>query len=129
MIQRFPDKLSSSFSRITTVDLGTSLLVFVAGHVGMPPEGPPRVVAENFEEEVRLCFENIAIALADVNGTLKDLVKINCFLTSVDDYPTYTKVRDRLLAGALPASATVIVAGLLVNARLEIDGTAVVKKS
>lgn len=129
MIQRFPDKLSSSFSRITTVDLGTSLLVFVAGHVGMPPEGPPRVVAESLEEEVRLCFENIAIALADVKGTLKDLVKINCFLTSVDDYPTYTKVRDRLLAGALPASATVIVAGLLVNARLEIDGTAVVKKS
>jgi enamine deaminase RidA (YjgF/YER057c/UK114 family) len=128
VIQRFPDRLSKSFSRITTLDLGSSLLVFVAGNVGVPPEGPALVVAEKFEDEVRLCFENIAIALAEVNGVLTDLVKINAFLKSAADYPVYNSVREELLAGALPASATVIVADLLVNARLEIDGTAVVKK-
>lgn len=129
MIERFGDKFSTSFSNLTTVDLGDKLMIFVSGQVGMPPEGPPRVVAESFEEEARLCFGNVELALARANATLKDLVRINAYLTSKDDYPVYDSVRKALLSGIPPASATVIVAGLLANAHLEIDAIAVVQKS
>jgi len=128
MVERFPDKFSSGFSSVTTVDIGHSLLVFVSGHVGMPLEGPPRVVATNFEEEARLCYANIAQSLAKVGGSLKDLVRITAFLTDEDDYPVYAAVRQDLFQGAPPASASVMVAKLLVNARLEVDGVAVVAK-
>jgi 2-iminobutanoate/2-iminopropanoate deaminase len=129
VIERFPDKFSTSFSNITTIDLGSKLMIFVSGQVGMPPEGPPRVVAESFEEEARICFGNVALALARAGGTLKDLVRINAYLTRAEDYPAYDLVRKALLSGAPPASATVIVAALLANARLEIDATAVIEKT
>jgi 2-iminobutanoate/2-iminopropanoate deaminase len=128
VVERFPDKFSSGFSSVTTVDIGHSLLVFVSGHVGMPLEGPPRVVAGTFEEEARLCYANIAQSLAKVGGSLKDLVRITAFLTHADDYPVYASVREDLFQGAPPASASVMVAGLLANARLEVDGVAVVGK-
>jgi 2-iminobutanoate/2-iminopropanoate deaminase len=128
VVQRFPDKFSSGFSSVTTVDIGHSLLVFVSGHVGMPLEGPPRVVAGTFEEEARLCYANIAQSLAKVGGSLKDLVRITAFLTREEDYPVYASVREELFQGAPPASASVMVAALLVNARLEVDGIAVVAK-
>jgi 2-iminobutanoate/2-iminopropanoate deaminase len=128
VVQRFPDKFSSGFSSVTTVDIGNSLLVFVSGHVGMPLDGPPRVVAGTFEEEARLCYANIAQSLAKVGGSLKDLVRITAFLTREEDYPVYATVREELFRGAPPASASVMVAALLVNARLEVDGIAVVAK-
>ena len=128
MIRRFPVAFSTSFSNLTTVDLGTKLLLFVSGQVGMPPGGPPRVMAETFEEEARLCFRNVELALAEASGSLEDLVRINAYLTCAEDYPVYDAVRKELLSHAAPASATVIVAALLANARLEIDATAVIEK-
>jgi 2-iminobutanoate/2-iminopropanoate deaminase len=129
VIRRFPIAYSTSFSNLTTVDLGTKLLLFVSGQVGMPPGGPPHVVAETFEEEARLCFRNVELALAQGNGLLKDLVRINAYLTRAEDYPVYDAVRKELLSRAAPASATVIVAALLANARLEIEATAVIEKT
>lgn len=129
MIQRFPAKFSSSFSSLTTVDLGTKLMLFVSGQVGMPPGGTPPVVAKDFEEETRLCFRNVELALEQSGGSLKDLVKINAYLTSAEDYPVYDSIRQELLGAAPPASATVIVAGLLANAHLEIDAVAIVDKA
>jgi 2-iminobutanoate/2-iminopropanoate deaminase len=129
MIERIADKFSASFSNAVITDLGSALLIFIAGQVGMPAEGPPRVVAESFEEEARLCYRNVELALISAGATLKDLVRITAFLKSAEDYPVYDKVRNTALAGALPASATVIVADLLVNARLEVEAVAVLKKS
>jgi enamine deaminase RidA (YjgF/YER057c/UK114 family) len=128
MIQRFADKFSTSFSAVTTLDTGDKILLFVSGQVGMPPEGPPRVVASTFEEEARQCFRNVESALVRAGASLKDLVRINAYLTSAADYPLYDAVRKELLSAAPPASATVIVAGLLANARLEIDGIAAIAK-
>jgi 2-iminobutanoate/2-iminopropanoate deaminase len=63
-----------------------------------------------------------------VGATLKDIVRITVYLTDAKDYPVYDKVRQETFAGAPPSSSTVIVAGLLANARLEVDAIAVIKK-
>jgi 2-iminobutanoate/2-iminopropanoate deaminase len=118
MITRIADRFSASFSNAVITDLGNSLLIFIAGQVGMPEDGPPRVVAASFEEEARLCYRNVELALISAGATLKDVMRITAYLKSADDYPVYDKVRNAAFAGALPASATVIVANLLVNARL-----------
>jgi enamine deaminase RidA (YjgF/YER057c/UK114 family) len=60
-------------------------MVFVSGQVGMPPKGPPGVVTENFDEEARLCFRNVELALEQANATLTDLVRINVYLTRKED--------------------------------------------
>jgi len=43
------------------------------------------------------------------------------------DYPAWNKVRKATFHGALPASSTIGIQALLVNARMEIDTVAVIK--
>ena len=52
---------------------------------------------------------------------MKDVVRITCYLTDLADYPIYSKARAAAFKDNPPASATVQVAGLLVNAKIEID--------
>ena len=57
---------------------------------------------------------------------LSDIIKITAFITDLDAYPEYAKVRLELFGDHLPSSATVQVAGLLVGAQIEIDAIAFV---
>jgi enamine deaminase RidA (YjgF/YER057c/UK114 family) len=57
---------------------------------------------------------------------MSNVIKINAFVTRLDDYSEFAKVREEVFAGNLPASATVQVAGLLVGAQIEIDAVAFV---
>lgn len=128
MIQRIADGFSDSFSKAVVVPMGEYSLVLISGQVGHPPEGPVKVTAEPFEEEAKLCMGNVERALKKAGATLKDVVRVTVYLTDVErDYPAWAKVRKATFAGALPASSTVGIKGLLVNARMEIDTIAVVK--
>jgi 2-iminobutanoate/2-iminopropanoate deaminase len=128
MIQRIADGFSDSFSKAVVVPMGEYSLVFISGQVGHPPEGPVQVTAEPFEEEAKLCMGNVERALKKAGATLKDVVRITTYLTDAErDYPAWAKVRKATFEGALPASSTVGIKALLVNARMEIDTVAVIK--
>jgi 2-iminobutanoate/2-iminopropanoate deaminase len=127
MIRRIPNAFSNSFSNVTIVPMGEYSTIYVAGQVGHPPSGPVKVTAESFEEEAKLCFGNIRLGLEKAGASLKDVVRITAYLTNLGDYPAYARVREETFKETLPASSTVQVAGLLVNARLEVDAIAVIK--
>jgi len=128
MIERIADGFSDSFSKAVVVPVGEYSLVFISGQVGHPPEGPVKVSAEPFEEEAKMCMGNVERALKKAGATLKDVVRITTYLTDVErDYPAWNKVRKATFQGALPASSTVGIKALLVNARMEIDTVAVIK--
>jgi 2-iminobutanoate/2-iminopropanoate deaminase len=128
MIQRIADGFSDSFSKAVVVPMGEYSLVFISGQVGHPPDGPVKVTAEPFEEEAKMCMGNVERALKKAGATLKDVVRITTYLTDVErDYPAWAKVRKATFEGALPASSTVGIKALLVNARMEIDTVAVIK--
>ena len=128
MIERIADGFSDSFSKAVVVPMGDYSLVFISGQVGHPPEGPVKVSAEPFEEEAKMCMGNVERALNKAGATLKDVVRITTYLTDVErDYPAWNKVRKATFQGALPASSTVGIRALLVNARMEIDTVAVIK--
>ena len=128
MIQRIADEFSDSFSKAVIVPMGEYSLVFICGRVGHPPDGPVMVSAEPFEEEAKMCMVNVERALKKAGATLKDVVRITTYLTDVErDYPAWNKVRKATFQGALPASSTVGIKALLVNARMEIDTVAVIK--
>jgi len=128
MIERIADGFSDSFSKAVVVPMGDYSLVFISGQVGHPPEGPVKVSAEPFEEEAKMCMGNVERALNKAGATLKDVVRITTYLTDVErDYPAWNKIRKATFQGALPASSTVGIRALLVNARMEIDTVAVIK--
>jgi len=128
MVQRIADGFSDSFSKAVVVPMGEHSLVFISGQVGHPPDGPVKVTAEPFEEEAKLCMGNVERALKKAGATLKDVVRVTTYLTDVErDYPAWNKVRKATFGGALPASSTIGIKALLVNARMEIDTVAVIK--
>lgn len=128
MIQRFPDRFSDSFSNVVTVPMGEYAMIFVSGLVGYPPDGPVMVTAEPFEEEAKLCMVNVERALKKAGATLKDVVRVTTYLIDVErDYPAWNKVRKATFQDSLPASSTIGIKALLVNARMEIDTVAMIR--
>jgi 2-iminobutanoate/2-iminopropanoate deaminase len=122
-IERLTSNPASGFSdAVTTV--GPGRLIHVAGNVGFGPDG--KVVAGGMGAEARATFDNIERTLAQAGADMSHVVKINAFVTSLDEYPAYAEVRAERFGELLPASATVQVAGLLVGAHIEIDAVAFV---
>jgi len=62
--------------------------------------------------------------LRAVGGSLEHVVRITAWLTSLDEYGEYNRVRGERFGASLPASAAVQVAGLLRGALIEIDAVA-----
>jgi enamine deaminase RidA (YjgF/YER057c/UK114 family) len=107
---------------VTTV--GPGRVIYVSGNVGFGPDG--KVVAGGVGPESTATFDNIERVLKDAGAAFSDIVKINAFITDLDEYAAYAAVRAERFGEELPASATVQVAGLLVGAHIEIDAVAFV---
>jgi enamine deaminase RidA (YjgF/YER057c/UK114 family) len=120
-IERHTSNPAIGFSdAVTTV--GPGRVIYVSGNVGFGDHGS--VVAGGMEAEARATFANIERVLGAAGASMSDVVKINAFITDLDSYPEYAKVRLEVFGDKLPASATVQVAGLLVGAHIEIDAVA-----
>lgn len=83
--------------------------LFVSGQTGAHPDGRPGTGAL---EQVELIWRNIETILAAAGMHLSDIVKVTTYSTSAEHLPALKAVRDRVLAGHLPASTLLIVAGL-----------------
>lgn len=125
MFKRIPNQMIGGFSDAVVVAMGDYSTIHISGHVGNDASG--KATAKTFAEEVDVCLANIARSLERAGAGMKDVVRITCYLTDLADYPIYSKARAAAFKDNPPASATVQVAGLLVNAKIEIDAIAVVK--
>jgi enamine deaminase RidA (YjgF/YER057c/UK114 family) len=122
-IERLTSNPASGFSDAVTTH-GPGRLIHVAGNVGFGPDG--KVVPGGMGAEARATFDNIERTLAEAGADMSHVVKINAFVTSLEEYPDYAQARAERFGELLPASATVQVAGLLVGAHIEIDAVAFV---
>ena len=113
-IQRIPGARGASFSRAVVVS-GAGRTVYVSGHL---------VPGSSMAEQTNGCFDQIESALKAVGGSLEHVVRITAWLTSLDEYAQYARVRGERFGANLPASAAVQVAGLLQGALIEIDAVA-----
>jgi 2-iminobutanoate/2-iminopropanoate deaminase len=122
-IERLTTNPASGFSDAVTA-VGPGRLIHVSGSVGYGPDG--KVVAGGLGAEARATLDNIERTLGEAGADMSHVVKINAFVTSLDEYPDYAAARAERFGEKLPASATVQVAGLLVGAHIEIDAVAFV---
>ena len=113
-IERVPGARGASFSKAVAVS-GAGRTVYVSGHIT-----PGRSMAE----QTNGCFDQIEAAIRAVGGSLEHVVRITAWLTSLDEYAAYARVRGERFGANLPASAAVQVAGLLHGALIEIDAVA-----
>jgi enamine deaminase RidA (YjgF/YER057c/UK114 family) len=83
-------------------------LVICSGQLGV---GPDDSIPEDAGAQAELCFSNIEVVLAEAGLGLKDIVRINAFVTDHAYMKPYMAVRDRLVADPPPASTLMIVTG------------------
>lgn len=105
-----PKSIRSPFARYShavEVPAGTRLIV-CSGQLGV---GPDDSIPEDAGAQAELCFSNIAAVLAEAGLALKDIVRINAFVTDRAHMKPYMAVRDRLVANPPPASTLMIVSG------------------
>jgi enamine deaminase RidA (YjgF/YER057c/UK114 family) len=99
-------------------------IVYIAGQLGVGLDGN---VVGDFRAQARQTFENLKAALAAVGGTFADVVKLNNYLTDINDLPIFREVRDRYLPkDNKPASTTLAISKLArAGATLEVEAVAI----
>lgn len=83
-------------------------LVFCSGQLGI---GPDESIPADTSAQTELCFANIRSILAEACLELRDIVRINAYVTGREHLQPYMAVRDRLFADPAPASTLMIVSG------------------
>lgn len=85
-------------------------MFFLAGQTGADTEQPPDQSV--IEHQTRRVFERMATVLAEVGGTLADLVTMTVFITDVRYGEEFVALRAKILEKDFPASALITVTSL-----------------
>jgi enamine deaminase RidA (YjgF/YER057c/UK114 family) len=88
-------------------------LVYIAGQLGLEPNGNMAGGGEDFRAQCKQAFENVKAALAAAGAKFDDVVKINNYLTDIKHLPIFREVRDTYVnTKAPPASTTIAISAL-----------------
>ena len=95
-------------------------LLYLSGQTPIDP-ATGRLVDGDIAAQTERVFANLGLVLAAAGRTLADAVKVNVYLTSMDDFAAMNAVYERMFDTPYPARTTVAVAGLPLGARVEIE--------
>lgn len=98
--------------------------LFVSGQGAAEPE-TREVVSDDIQEQTQQVFDNISAILEEAGGSLEDVVKVNVYLTDMDNYDDVNKVYAENMNEPFPARAAVEVSDLPIDIGVEIEVIAV----
>ena len=107
---------------------GPGRTIYIAGQLGLMPDGSLAGEPGDFRAQARQAFENLRAALEAVGAEFKDIVKVQSFLIDIRHIALLREVRNGYFnMAAPPASTTIAIAGLAREGALfEIEATAFV---
>ncbi len=94
--------------------------VYVSGQIPLDPQSM-QLVGGDFRAQVVRVFENLKAVSQAAGGSLRDVVKLNVFVTDMSNFPTVNEVMAEYFHGSFPARAVVGVASLPKDAQVEMD--------
>lgn len=98
----------------------TGNLVFCSGQTGIDPV-TNRVEAGDIQGQTRQVLANLKTVLAAEGLGVQDVVKCNVYLRDMADFEAMNEVYGAFFEGHTPARTTVAVAGLPLDALVEIE--------
>jgi enamine deaminase RidA (YjgF/YER057c/UK114 family) len=106
---------------------GPGRTVYIAGQLGMTPEGQFAGGPGDFRAQATQAFENLKAALAAVGGGFEHVVKITNYFTDMAHLPVFFEVRDRYVNTKAPPASTAVEISRLArpDAVFEIEAIAV----
>jgi enamine deaminase RidA (YjgF/YER057c/UK114 family) len=106
---------------------GPNRLIFIAGQLGLDMNNQLVGAPGDFRAQAEQAIENLKLALADAGATLRDVVKINNYLTDMVHIAIFREVRDKHFNMAAPPASTTVAISQLARpgALFEIEAIAV----
>lgn len=95
--------------------------VFVSGQIPLDPSTGKLIESEAIDDHIRRVMDNLEAILREAGSGLGRVVKTTIYLTDITDFAAVNRAYAEYFHSAPPARATVQVAALPLNARVEID--------
>ncbi len=98
--------------------------VYISGQIPLVPE-TMEIHSGDFADHTRQVFNNLAAIAEAAGGSLKDIVKLNVFLTDLDNFATVNEVMAEYIKEPYPARAAVQISALPKGVAVEADAVMV----
>lgn len=95
--------------------------VYLSGQIPLDPASMA-LVDNDFNAQVCRVFNNLSAVAEAAGGSLADIVKLNIFLTDMNNFPVINQVMADYFQQPYPARAAIGVASLPKGADVEMDG-------
>lgn len=95
--------------------------VYLSGQIPLNPE-TMQLIDGDFAAQARQVFENLKAVCEAAGGSLNDIVKLNAFLTDLQNFAVFNEVMAEYFTSPYPARAAIGVASLPRGAVVEADG-------
>jgi endoribonuclease L-PSP len=94
--------------------------VYVSGQIPLDP-ATGELVQDSMEAQIRRVFENLQAIVRAAGGELKDVAKLNVFLTDLTHFALLNTIMAEYFKEPYPARAAIQVAALPKGASVEMD--------
>ncbi|MAZ70018.1 RidA family protein [Porticoccus sp.] len=99
--------------------------VYLSGQIPLDPESM-QVVEGGISAEIDQVFKNLAAVCEEAGGSLKDIVKLNIFLTDMGNFASVNEAMAHYFTAPYPARAAIGVKELPKGVGVEMDGIMVI---
>jgi len=95
-------------------------LLWLSGQIGLAPE-TGQLAGDDLKSQAVQVMRNLSAVLAAAGAETSDIIKVGIYLTDMGDFPVLNQLYADWLGEHRPARATVAVAALPLDARIEMD--------
>ncbi len=95
--------------------------VYLSGQIPLVPE-TMAVVEGGFAEQTEQVFKNLSAVCTAAGGEINDMVKVNIFMTDLNNFATVNEIMSRYFSQPYPARAAIQISKLPKGVDIEIDG-------
>jgi len=112
-----------TYSQAVAVTGGTS--IYLSGQIPLVPE-TMEVVEGNIEAQIHQVFKNLIAVCQEAGGDLSNIVKLNIFLTDLNNFAVLNEIMASYFDQPYPARAAIGVKELPKGVSIEMDGVMVI---
>ena len=112
-----------TYSQAVAVTAGTT--VYLSGQIPLVPE-TMEVVEGDIENQIHQVFKNLTAVCREAGGNLSNIIKLNIFLTDLNNFAVLNEIMSSYFDQPYPARAAIGVNELPKGVSVEMDGVMVI---
>ena len=101
--------------------------VYLSGQIPLVPASM-EMIEGGISEQINQVFKNLTAVCKESGGNLNDIVKLNIYLTDLNNFPVVNEIMAQYFDEPYPARAAVGINELPKGAQVEMGGVMVVKE-